>query len=142
MITRRQTVTATNILNGDNKPVTLASHLLQAFKRSPPHPQGVCPRKRFRRKLYRVTRSLGTNSPPNPHGWRPRGLIPCSQHPLKMPCGSCSHCPGSELQADGPAPVWNTVGLRIEQAEETRQSPTLASEDPGGDGSIISSRVD
>lgn len=66
MITRRQTVTATNILNGDNKPVTLASHLLQAFKRSPPHPQGVCPWKRFRRNLYRVTRSLGTNSPPPP----------------------------------------------------------------------------
>lgn len=59
MITRRQAVTATNTLNADSKPVTLASHLLQAFKRTPPHPQGVCPRKRFRRNLYRVTRSLG-----------------------------------------------------------------------------------
>lgn len=75
-------VAATNILTGDSKPVTLASHLMQAFRHSPPHPQSVCQVKRFRCNLYRVTRSVRegdfaavTNSPQIPMACSTKGLF-------------------------------------------------------------------
>lgn len=149
MIARRQMVTATNTLN-----VTVSRSPWPVISGRPsnaPRPtpkvfahgidSGVTCTESLARSVRWGDLAAEQITPKFPW-WRLEGLIPCPWHPLKIPCGFCSCCPGSELRDDGPAPVWNTVGLRIERTEETSQTPALASESSGKDGSIISSRVD